>query len=303
MRKITKFAIIYICLISLIGCTKNNENDNNIKSNDKSVTQQDTAVDSIYSSMPDVFFNSMFSKDENDSIYFAWDNNIYRTNKDGDMLEVLFSGKDQGFGIIASQYFNGYVYFIYGPHPDISRTAINGIGKIDLNNHQFTSIYNTNNYRPSTIRIYNDKMYIESSSLDSDSYNCFIFDFNDREGTIKNPIMSDKSILFTQSNYIKNKHPNIFSNTVNSLETLIIGYNNNLVYFVSFGNENEVTSLNLETGEEKLYSIRKHYKSNYNPGTPFDIIDGKIYSVSIYGVVSFDSNFENMKYIIKAENA
>lgn len=295
MKKIGKFIICFIFIIGIVGCTKevDTDQDNDLSDVQDEINEEHETIDAQYASMPNEFFNRRFSKDENNKIYFGWSGKVYRANPDGDMLEVLFSADDFNLIINNVKYYNNNLYLSY-----LSLSKDPGIGRIDIDSGEFTILYESKDYFFIDMYFHDSKMYVDAAIRPNEDYVCITFDINSENGTLTNfTANGNKSPAYMQSEYVKNKYANLFDKEDKYLNSTIVAYDNNdNVYLFSQGNDKEICKLNLKTGDTNYYTMNGHYSTN---GFPLDIINDKVYSSSIYGIVSFDLNFENMKYIIK----
>lgn len=295
MKKILNIIICFIFIIGLVGCTNevNTDQKNDISDVQDEINDEHETIDAQFASMPNDFFNTKFSKDENNMIYFGWSGKVYRANSDGDMLEVLFSADDFNLIINNVKYYNNNLYLSY-----LSLSKDPGIGRIDLDSGEFTILFESKDYFFINMYFHDRKMYVDAGIRPDEDYVCITFDINSENGTLTNfRTNGNKSPLYVQSEYVKSKYADLFDKEDKYLDSTIVAYDNSEnVYLFSQGNDKEICKLNLRTGETNYYTMNGHYGEM---GSPLDIIDDKVYASSIHGIVSFDLNFENMNYIIK----
>ena len=297
MLKIYKSLLCITCVFCLIGCTHNStdtQKTNPIEEKNNDLEDDNLKLD--FSTTSDDFFNVAFCKDDSGNIYFPYGEKIYKTNSNEDFLEVFFD--QEGMVYKSIKYYNNHIYFSY-----VNPPYGPGIAKINMTGTDFIK-FETPNYFPSCLYLMNNKIYADveinlDRAIDEDSDEGVIsFDIDNQNGDLSNfQSYKSKSLRFRKSEYIKNKYPDLsYENELLMKGSIANCDKNNNIYFINQGNINDIFRLNLKTNQKGYFSVNDHL-STVRPH--LDIVDDKVYTVSYYGAVSFDMEFENMKYIIK----
>lgn len=286
-----KIIILFLCLIAvnITGCSSSQEKKENNNQNQTSQTEKITKPDFL--DKDPYFFNTAFSKDEEENLYFAYNGNIYKQKKD-ESIETLLNFKDMDIHIASAKYYHGYLFMCV----NISNNSAYSTGILRMNlKTKELKLFDTPNIHPFSMLIDDKKIYLDISDADWTTRYA-AFDFNNDTGELSNYKLIEwyDYPVFIQNEYLKNKYPEYYGDVKNTR----ISYDNDIIYeYKSTG----IEKTNLKTYERELYYLSDIYGIigllNNSYGT-LDIIDDRIYLIGEAGVTSYDKNLGDMQFII-----
>lgn len=286
MKKIL-ILLFFVLTITISGCSKeknNNDNENETQINKKSYTN--------YLASDPCFFNTAFSKDEEGNLYFVYETNVYKQNKDGS-IEILLDFKDMNIVILKSKYRNGYLFMCVYNLVDPTQ-GDTGILRMNVENKEL-KMFETPKIHPYAILIDDKKMYLEFGDADWKTRYA-IYDFNNDTGELSNYRLIEWHDYpkFIQEQYLKNKYPE-YDTYIGDVKSTRMNYDKDTVYqYDSAG----IEKINLKTYERELYYLRDIYGISGLLDRSLDIIDDRIYLMGKAGVTSYDLNMGDMQFII-----
>ena len=281
-----KILILLLCLlaINISGCSKKDNNDN------ENTNQINEATYINYLEKDSNFFNTAFSKDEEENLYFVYYSNVYKVKNDSS-IETLLNFKDMNMHITKAKYYHGYLFMcVYRSNNPAYNT---GILRMNLENNEL-KMFDTPHVRPFSLLIDNKKIYLDVSCADSKNRYAS-FDFDNSTGELSNYKLIEKFDypVFVQDKYLQNKYPEYYGNMSTQ-----VNYDNETIYIYE---TSDIEKINLKTHERQLYYLNDIYKitdlldKSYGA---LDIIDDRIYLIGEAGVTSYDKDFEDMQFII-----
>lgn len=148
------------------------------------------------------FFNTNFSKDKENNLYFAYNSIIYKMKSD-ESLEILLNCKDMGLLVTKAKYFNGYIFMcVYlSDNPSYPQ----GILRMNPENSEL-KMFETPKWKPSHLLNYDDKVYLEIERMDKRKYATFDYDYKTNELSNFKIIDNSENPFYIENTLLKEKY-------------------------------------------------------------------------------------------------